>query len=116
MALTHPNTALPAYVPAVAGTLFLSTATKSYVKGILLHNTNTTSETVKIYYVPNNAGAAGAAATANKIFERALAANETFLFPLEFGVPLTMGTAGDTIQGATTTASKVTFVIFRESD
>jgi ABC-type hemin transport system substrate-binding protein len=76
-------------------------STTAIVRSITLVNTNTTAETVNLYYLK-------AAGTARRIIPKDLslvAANS-----ITVDIILTLG-AGDKIQGQTTTASKVDFVI-----
>lgn len=80
----------------------------------MLHNTNTTSENVKLYVVPNNAGSLGTATSAHLILNILLVANDTLLVELPYALVLT-GT-NDSIQGNTTTASKVTVIAFGDKD
>lgn len=90
-----------------AGALVTNAAT-TYIRLIIIHNANTTSETVTLYRVPDNAGAVGAAAETNAFWEDTLLPKETVTF--EFAAQgLKLSDVNDTIQGVTTTASKVTF-------
>jgi hypothetical protein len=85
-------------------------STKSYVRLIVLHNTNTTSETVVLYNVPDNAEAVGTAADTNKFFDIAIEADGTYI--VDLGTPgLILEDTNDSIQAVTTTASKVTIQI-----
>jgi hypothetical protein len=95
-------------LPNSAGAVLTNAAsTTTYIRGIMLHNGNTTAETVILYKVPNSTGSVGTAATANEIYKEIMApAATTFL---EFPTPgMIMTDTNDTIQGTTTTASKVT--------
>ena len=88
---------------------------KTFVKGYELHNTNTTTETVKLYKVPDASGAVGTAAAANRFLNISLAANETLIYvPPGYGHILS--DTNDTIQGESTTASKVTVTLFGDRD
>jgi hypothetical protein len=107
MALTFDRLADIQYVASSAGALITNgSGEKRYIRGITLFNGNTTPETVKLYNVPDNALAVGTAGAANQFFEQELAAKETLI--LEWTYPITLEHENDTIQGATTTASKVT--------
>jgi hypothetical protein len=94
-----------AYIASSAGAILTNTTTTE-IKGFVIHNTNTTAETVKLYNVANSGGSVGTASTANKFFERSIAANETYIFDVPY--PITLRANNDTIQAVTTTASKVT--------
>jgi hypothetical protein len=99
---TLPNSAAAVFTNAAAGA--------SYIRSITLHNANTSAEAVILYNVPNNGGATGAAAATNQIFQRTMPAGETII--LEWPAPgLVLDDAFDSIQGVTTTASKVTIQI-----
>lgn len=76
------------------------TGKKTEIGSIILHNTNSTSETVELY----NDGTADA----NRFVKIALAANETFEFAPK--VPLVLE-GSDTLQAKTTTASKVNVIL-----
>lgn len=93
------------YIASSAGAILTNTTTTE-IKGFVIHNTNTTAETVKIYNVVNSGGNVGTASTANKFFDRSIAANETYIFDVPY--PITLLANNDTIQAVTTTASKVT--------
>jgi len=115
MALTRTRIHNPAQIAAaVASILTCPASTKLYVKGILLHNTNSTTETVEIYLVPNSGGSLGTAAAANRIIRVALAADETQFF--EMPATLVLDATNDSIQAVTTTAAKVTVVLTGEKD
>jgi hypothetical protein len=82
-------------------------ATTTFIRGIILHNGNTTAETVILYNVPDNATAVGTAATANEMYYEVMPAYSTTV--LEFPAPgIILTTKNDSIQGTTTTASKCT--------
>lgn len=103
------------YLPSTAGSLFANPAsTKTFIRGMLLHNTNTTAETVKIYGVPDSTGAVGTATSAHLILNISLVANDTLL--VEFPYPIVLTDTNDSVQGVTTTASKVTALLFGDKD
>lgn len=99
------------YVPSSAGSLFPNPSSKkSYVRGIYLFNGHTAAETVKLFCVPDSGGAVGTAGDANQFFEESLNSKEARL--IEFAAPgLILEHENDSIQGVTTTASKVTVMI-----
>lgn len=100
-------TTLPSSVGAV---LTNAASTTTYIRGIVLHNGNTTAETVILYNVPDSTGSEGTAATTNEMYYEVMPARATTT--LEFPAPGIMLTdENDTIQGTTTTASKVTIQI-----
>lgn len=81
-------------------------ATTTYIRGIIIHNGNTTVETVILYKVPDATGSVGTAATANEMYYEVMAPRSTTT--IEFPAPgLMLTDVNDTIQGTTTTASKV---------
>lgn len=88
--------------------------TKTYVRSLLLHNTNSTNETVILYNVPDSTGSVGTAAASNQFFKKALAAEESFTIDLDY--PIVLSDEGDSLQAVTTTASKVTLQILGDKD
>jgi len=101
MAYTIKNLA-NGQLPSSLGDLYtVPSATSAITRSITLVNTNTTIETVNLYYLQSSG-------TARRILPKdlQLAAGNS----LTVDVILTLG-AGDKIQGATTTASKVDYVI-----
>jgi len=95
-------------LPVVAASVYANpAATTTYIRGIILHNGNTVTEAVKLYNVPDNAGAVGTAAVTNEMYSESMAAGATTM--LEFPIPGIMLTdENDSIQGVTTNANKVT--------
>lgn len=103
------------YVGSSAAAIYTNAAsTKTYVKSLVLFNSNTTAETVKLYNVPNSGASAGTAGSSNQFAEIALAASETLMFDLPY--PMTLIDENDTLQASTTTASKVTVQILGDKD
>jgi hypothetical protein len=79
-----------------------------YIRTIIIHNGNTTTEVVRLYTVPNSGGSLGTAAVTNLWLKEEMAAGKTRI--IELAVPGIMLTSeNDSIQGVTDTASKVTF-------
>lgn len=108
MAIIHGKLADIQYVPATAGSVYANPgSTKSFVKGVVLFNGNTTAETVKLYNVPDSGGSLGTASAANQFLELSLAPLETFVFEAP-GDGLPLSDTNDSIQAVTNTASKVT--------
>jgi len=119
MALSRGKLADIAYIAATtAASIYANPATtKSYIKGLMLFNSNTTAELVKLYNVPDAAAALGTAGVANQIAEFSLKDKETLLFPLNVdGQPTVLTDTNDSIQASTTTASKVTVVVLGDKD
>lgn len=103
------------YVANSAGALYTNPAsTKTYIKSFVLFNGNSSAETVKLYNVPNSGGSAGTAGAENQFAEIVLGALETLMFDLPY--PITIIDQNDTIQAATTTASKVTVQLLGDLD
>lgn len=115
MALTHGKLTDIQYVAATAGSIYANPASsKSYIRSIILHNTNTTPETVELYNVPDSTAALGTAGTANQFFKKDVSANETLFVDLEY--PIVLTDTNDSIQAVTTTASKVTVQVLGDVD
>jgi hypothetical protein len=108
MTLTLNTLANIQYIPSTVGSLLAnSTSQKTYITGIVLFNGNTSNLTVKLYNVPNSGGALGTAGASNQFFEQSLVPQETLF--LEFPkTGICLSGTNDSIQGSTTTASKVT--------
>lgn len=103
------------YIPATVGSIYANPASsKSYIRSIILHNTNSSPETVQLYNVPDSATALGTAADGNKFFEKDLNQNETLFIDLEY--PIVLTDENDSIQAVTTTASKVTVQVLGDKD
>jgi len=99
-------------IAAAAASVFANPASKtSYVTLIVLHNTNSVTESVELWNVPDNAGSAGTAADANRFWADDLAANETVFVEVP-KIGLVLENTNDTIQAATSNANKVTIQIF----
>lgn len=112
MAYAHARLTEITTVASSAGALYTKAAgTSVYVRLMVLHNGNTTAEAVKLYVVPDSGGSAGTAGTTNEIYAETIEAGGTRVieFPAQ-GIILKDN--GETIQGVTTTASKVTFQAF----
>lgn len=82
-------------------------STTTYIRCIIIHNVNTTTEAVTLYLVPDSAGSEGAdSETTNRFYKEDLPAGSTRI--LEFPVPgLVLTDQNDTLQGACTTHEKV---------
>lgn len=103
------------YVASSAGAIYTNAAsTKSYIKSFILFNGNSSTETVKLYNVPDSTGSVGTAGVGNQFAEISLAALETLMFDLPY--PVTLIDENDTIQATTTTASKVTVQVLGDKD
>jgi hypothetical protein len=115
MSLARGKLADIQYVASSAGSLYANPgSTKSYIRGFTLFNGNTTTENVKLYNVPDSSGSLGTAGVSNQFTEIALLAKETLFIDLPH--PIVLTDTNDSIQGVTTTASKVTFQIHGDKD
>jgi len=79
----------------------------TYIRSIIIHNVNTTTETVTLYIVADNASSEGADSdTTNRFYKEDLPAGSTRI--LEFPAPgIMLVDQNDTLQGACTTHEKV---------
>ena len=103
------------YVASSAGAIYTNPAsTKTFIKSLVLFNGNTSSETVKLYNVPDSTGSVGTAGASNQFAEIVLGSLETLMFDMPY--PVTLIDTNDTIQASTTTASKVTVQILGDTD
>lgn len=99
-------------VPATAGVIYANPSGKhSYIKCITLCNGGSTTETVKLYRVSDNAGAVGTASdTANITHKLSLLAGQTVMIEVP-GQGWVLEDTNDSIQAVTTTANTVTIAI-----
>ena len=96
----------PQFLPDAVGALYANpVSTTAFVKSVLVFNSGVSTETVKLYNVPDNTGAVGTASAVNQFLEVDIVAKETFMLDLPY--PITLTDENDTIQGETTTASTV---------
>ena len=115
MALVRGKLADIQTVAATVGSIYANPAsTKTYIRGIVLHNTNTTAEIVELHNVPDSAGSLGTAAATNKFLRVSVAANDTVTVDLAY--PLVLTDTNDSIQAVTTTVSKVTIMLQGDKD
>ena len=111
MAIVRGKLAEITTIPATTGVIYANPAsTKTYIGGITLHNTHTSTEFVEIYVVPDSGGSVGTAALANRIIAVALAPNETINYPFP-GDGISLTDTNDSLQADTNTASKVTILL-----
>ena len=94
-------------IPSSVGSIYTNpSSTKSYIRQIIIHNGNTTVETVILYNVP----VAGSVGDLTKFYEEDIPVNGTTI--LDFGTPgIILDAEDDAIQADTDTASKVTIQI-----
>lgn len=117
MTITRDRLFASTSVPSTTGAVFTCPAsTKIFYSGFELHNTNTTSEVVELYDVPNSGGSVGtAAAVPHRFLKVTLAPDETYFYEAPSDGRVHNAT-NDTIQGKTTTASKVNITPFGTKD
>lgn len=116
MAITRGKLADIQYIASSAGSVYANgAATKTFIGGIVLHNTNTTNEVVEIYNVPDSGGSLGTATSAHRFIKVTLTPDQTWVWraPAD-GVCLS--DTNDSIQADTTTASKVTIQLLGVKD
>lgn len=65
------------------------TASTTYVRGIMMHNTGLSTCTSSLYVYPNGVAASGVGVTAYRIARVDLASNETFFFETNYPLVLT---------------------------
>ena len=95
-------------IPDSVGTIYETPGlTTAYLRTIILFNSNTTNETVKLYYLDYDISGPVTPAVTNQFLERVLSPKETLV--IEFSaIPGLVLQAGDIISGDTDTADKVT--------
>jgi len=103
------------FVPDTVGVIYPNgSGQKTFINGVALFNTNSTTETVKLYNVPNDGASAGTAGDGNQFDEVELLAKKSYIYQLPY--PMTLLELNDTIQAVTTTASKVTIMLLGDVD
>lgn len=109
MALLRTNLGYPGYLGTSAASIYTNTAAvSSYVKGVVLHNTSTSTVTAAVHLVQNSSGSVGTAGLSNRVYQVSLQTLETLLLP--FGVdqyPFVMYGTNDTIQAVAGAGSSV---------
>lgn len=118
MALQRAKLSEVAYLLAAPSVLVANgAAQKTYVKGVILFNSHSATEVVRVYMVPDNAGALGVAGVPNQLYEISLAAKETVLLPLNVdGQPLVLTDTNDSVQASTTGANRVTGLVLGDRE
>ncbi len=115
MTLNHAKLADPQQLPNSAGSIYANPAgITTFIRGFVLHNTNTSTETVDLHMVPTSGGSLGSATAANRLARISLAQDETIIFEAPF--PLVLTEENDAIFGVTTTASKVTAILLGDTE
>ncbi len=117
MTITRDLLFRPTSLGATTAAVFTCPAsTKIFYSGFEMHNTNTTAETVELFDVPNSTGSVGsAAAVPHRFFKQTLAPDETVWYEAPSDGRVHNAT-NDTIQGKSTTASKVNITPFGTKD
>jgi hypothetical protein len=115
MARLYTRLADPQFIPSTVGSVYANpSASKTYISGYILFNTNTTSETVRIHNVPNNGAIIGTASDATQMDEVVLTTKTQLI--RTFPYPITQIDLNDSIQAVTTTASRVTIQLLGDRD
>jgi hypothetical protein len=116
MAITRGRLADITTIASTVGSIYANPAsTKTFISGFTLFNSNNTSETVKLYNVPDSTGSLGTAAVTNQFLEITLVTLETFIYE----VPpdgIVLSDTNDAIFAVANTASKVTVMIHGTKD
>lgn len=111
MALQHTRLAALAFIPTSAGAIYTNPAgTKTFVRGLLLHNTSGAAVAVTLNWVP----AGGNVAASNQFFSQAIAAGETLAVELPYALVLLDD--GESIRGVAGSANAVTVVVLGDKD
>lgn len=116
MAIIRGKLADIQYIPSTAGSVYANpAATKTFIKGWTLFNVAVSSQTVKIFNVPDSGGSLGTAANENQCFEVVLAAKETLTFDVP-GDGIALGDTNDSVQASSTNATSVTIILHGVKD
>lgn len=106
MTITYKKLLEITTIPTDSSAVYTAGANDAHIMLIVIHNSNTTAEAVKLWIVPNGGGVGDT----NRIYSQTLPAGATDF--IEFPVPgYILDTAGDKVHGDTDTASKVTISI-----
>lgn len=111
MAYAHSELADIQYIPSSAGSLLTNASGKKYLRTVIIFNGNTATETVKLYKVPNSTGSVGTAGVSNIWYTENIEANGTRIFQIP-AQGMVFDSVNDSLQGVTTTASKVTIQLY----
>jgi hypothetical protein len=115
MALQRAKLSDIQFISTSAGIAYSNPAgVKTYIRGIIIFNGNTTAENVKLYNVPDNNGSVGIASTSNQFMETTLTTKQTLFVEIPYVITLT--DVNETIQASTTTASRVTIQILGDKE
>ena len=97
------------YPTTGSGILFTNSATKTFLKGFLSHNTQTSQTTFQMFFVTTSGETA---ATENRIFQYALDAGETAL--IDF--PYTFIMSGEnTLRASSSVQSGINVILFGDT-
>jgi hypothetical protein len=114
MAITRGKLADIAYIASTAGSVYANpSSTKTFIKGFSVFNVAGTSQTVKLFNVPDSGGSLGT--DANQCFEVVLATKEAFAWEWP-GDGLVLTDTNDSLQASSTNASSVTIVLHGVKD
>ena len=115
MALQRTKLGNIQFISTSAGPVYTNPAsTKTYIRGIIVFNSNASNETVNIYNVPASGGSVGVASTGNQFMSASLSNAQTLFLELPYVITLT--DTNETIQASTTTASRVTIQILGDRE
>jgi len=110
MAFAYDRLAEITTIADTAGAVVTNAAgKKTYIRHIIIHNTNSTAETVNLHTVPDNGGAVGTSADTNRWVSESIDSGATWEWTCGAGSPgIILEDENDTLQASTDTASKVT--------
>lgn len=122
MALQKVGLGFPVVVENnTTGTVYVvATNTKSYIRGILIHNQATiNSVTTDIHVVQNSSGSVGTASASNRVAKLTLAPLDTYFFELLF--PIVISATNDAIlvrnnAGSGDTADDLTVLVLGDKE
>lgn len=103
-------------IPSTAGSLYANpSSTVTYVKSIHFFNSNSSSEAVEVYIVPDSTGSLGTADDSNIANKFTLPANDAYTWVVE-GIGIVLTDTNDAIFAKTSTANKVNVWLFGDKD
>lgn len=116
MALTRRKLIDIQTIPLASTALYANpnSTTISYVRSLVLHNLGSGAVVIRVYNVPDNSGALGTAALANRFLSISLPSSDTAI--IDFAQPIVLDDANDAIFAECSVANGATIQILGDKD
>jgi hypothetical protein len=103
------------FISTSAGPVYTNPAsTKTYIRGIIIFNSNVNTETVKLYNVPASGGSVGIASSGNQFLNTNVVSSETLFIEIPYVITLT--DLNDALFASTTNSQAVTIQILGDKE